>query len=44
MSKEELIEVIKIKDDIITEIRTEIDLYQQIISELREKLSIYEKA
>lgn len=38
MSREELIEVIKIKDEIISELKEEIDAYRVLVEELREKL------
>lgn len=40
MSKEELIEVIRIKDVLLKEMREEIDAYQILASELQSKLSI----
>ncbi len=35
MTREELLEVISIKDEVIHELREEIKQYQQLISELR---------
>ena len=35
MSREELLEVIKIKDDVIRELRYEIDLYREMVRELQ---------
>lgn len=37
MSKEELLEIIRIKDDIIKELKTEIELYQKLIEQIKEK-------
>ncbi|HHW23669.1 MAG TPA: hypothetical protein GXX26_12460 [Clostridiaceae bacterium] len=40
MSKEELIEVIRIKDQLLKELREEIDAYGALVEELRGKLGI----
>lgn len=37
MSREELLEVIRIKDMLIKELRDEIEVYQQLAKELQEK-------
>lgn len=40
MTRDELIEVIRIKDGIIKELKDEIDAYKALVEELREKLGI----
>lgn len=40
MSKEELIEVIKVKDELLKELREEVDAYRELVDELQEKLGI----
>ncbi|NLU52887.1 MAG: hypothetical protein GXX10_08515 [Clostridiaceae bacterium] len=40
MSREELIEVIKIKDELLKELREELEAYRQLVSELQAKLGI----
>lgn len=40
MSKEELIEVIRVKDELLKELREEVDAYMVLVEELREKLGI----
>ena len=40
MSREELIEVIRIKDELLKEQREEIDAYSVLVEELREKLGL----
>ncbi len=37
MDKEELLEIIKIKDDMIKELKTEIELYQKLIEQIKQK-------
>ena len=37
MNKEELLEVVKIKDDMIKELKTEIELYQKLIEQIKQK-------
>lgn len=39
MSREELLEVIRIKDVLLKELREEIDAYTQLIDELQAKLN-----
>jgi hypothetical protein len=39
MTREELLEVIKIKDSLINELRREIEIYQELALELQEKAS-----
>ena len=38
MSKEELIEVVNMKDELIKELREEVDAYRSLVDELRGKL------
>ncbi|HHY64877.1 MAG TPA: hypothetical protein GX501_07495 [Clostridiaceae bacterium] len=38
MSREELIEVIRMKDDLIRELREELDAYMVLVEELRDRL------
>jgi hypothetical protein len=40
MSREELIEVIKIKDEIIKELREEIEAYRVLVEDLQTRLGI----
>lgn len=42
MSREELIEVIKVKDELLKELREEVDAYRTLVDELQEKLGIRE--
>lgn len=42
MSKEELIEVIKVKDELLKELREEIDAYRALVDELHGKLGMRE--
>lgn len=38
MNREELLEIIKIKDDMIKELETEIELYQKLIEEIKSNI------
>jgi len=38
MNREELLEVVRIKDDVINELRNEIELYKELTLELQKKL------
>jgi hypothetical protein len=38
MSREELIEVIKVKDELLKELREEVDAYRTLVEELQAKL------
>ncbi len=38
MSKEELIEIIRMKDDLLRELKEEIDAYRVLVEELQAKL------
>ncbi|MGI6085462.1 MAG: hypothetical protein ACOYIF_08450 [Acetivibrionales bacterium] len=38
MTKEELLEVIRIKDELIKELREELDSYRELVDELQAKL------
>lgn len=38
MSREELIEVIKVKDELLKELREEVDAYRALVEELQAKL------
>ncbi|NLM75673.1 MAG: hypothetical protein GX187_06225 [Clostridiaceae bacterium] len=40
MTKEELLEVIRIKDELLKEQREEIEAYRELVEELQEKLGI----
>lgn len=40
MSREELLEVIRVKDELLKELREEVDAYRELVEELREKLGI----
>ena len=42
MSKEELIEVIRVKDEILKELREEVDAYRILVDELQEKMGLKE--
>ncbi len=42
MTKEELLEIIRIKDELLKELREEIDAYRTLVEELQEKLGIRE--
>lgn len=38
MSKEEIIEVLKVKDELLKELREEVDAYRTLVEELQAKL------
>ncbi|NLL68333.1 MAG: hypothetical protein GX236_11685 [Clostridiaceae bacterium] len=40
MNKEELLEIIRIKDELLKELREEIDAYRELVEELQGKLDI----
>ncbi len=40
MTREELIEVIRIKDELLKELREEIDAYRELVDELQIKLGV----
>lgn len=40
MSKEELLEVIRMKDELIKELKDEVDAYRTLVDELQAKLGI----
>lgn len=42
MSKEELIEIIRLKDELLKELREEIDAYRVLVEELQIKLGVKE--
>ncbi len=42
MSREELLEVIRVKDELLKELREEVDAYRILVEELQEKLGINE--
>lgn len=42
MSKEEIIEVVKVKDELLKELREEVDAYRVLVEELQAKLGIKE--
>lgn len=42
MSREELIEVVRIKDALINELREELEAYRELVSELQAKLGMNE--
>ncbi len=42
MSKEEIIEVVRIKDELLRELREEIEAYRVLVEELQAKLGVKE--
>jgi hypothetical protein len=40
MSKEELLEIIRIKDELLKELREEVEAYRVLVEELQQKLGI----
>lgn len=40
MTKEELLEVVRIKDELLKELREEIDSYRELVEELQAKLGL----
>lgn len=42
MNREELMEVIRIKDDLLSELKEEVDCYRILVEELQTKLGIKE--
>lgn len=40
MTKEELLEIIRVKDELLKELREEVDAYRALVEELQEKLGL----